>query len=196
MNDPNAPFWRRKSLAEMTEAEWESLCDRCGRCCLVKLEDEDTAATYFTDVGCRLLDGQTCRCTDYPHRTQKVSDCVRLTPRNINRIVWLPPTCGYRLVADGKYAEAIASLRAAAGGDSTDERARIAKADALVATRQYEAAHAVLTDTVRRHPASGPAFWRLAMSVFWSSEMPLAPSATSFVRSTTRRKPRSRSCGS
>ena len=97
------PFWRRKSLAEMTDSEWESLCDGCGKCCLVKLEDaDDFRATYFTDVGCKLLDGETCRCTDYKHRTDKVKDCVRLTPRNIRRIVWLPPSCGYRLVADGK----------------------------------------------------------------------------------------------
>jgi uncharacterized cysteine cluster protein YcgN (CxxCxxCC family) len=87
----------------MTDSEWESLCDGCGRCCLVKLEDaDDSARTYFTDVGCRLLDGDTCRCRDYPNRTAKVKDCVRLTPRNINRIVWLPPTCAYRLLADGR----------------------------------------------------------------------------------------------
>jgi uncharacterized cysteine cluster protein YcgN (CxxCxxCC family) len=99
----DAPFWRRKSLAEMTDSEWESLCDGCGRCCLVKLEDaDDSARTYFTDVGCRLLDADTCRCRDYPNRSAKVKDCVRLTPRNINRIVWLPPTCAYRLLADGR----------------------------------------------------------------------------------------------
>jgi uncharacterized protein len=98
-----APFWHRKSLSEMTDSEWESLCDGCGRCCLVKLEDaDDSARTYFTDVGCRLLDGHSCRCRDYPNRTAKVKDCVRLTPRNINRIVWLPPTCAYRLLADGR----------------------------------------------------------------------------------------------
>jgi uncharacterized protein len=97
------PFWKTKSLEEMTDSEWESLCDGCGRCCLVKLEDaDDKNRTYFTDVGCRLLDGATCRCTDYPNRTNKVPDCVRLTPRNVRRIVWLPPTCGYRLVADGR----------------------------------------------------------------------------------------------
>ena len=97
------PFWQRKSLKEMTDSEWESLCDGCGRCCLVKLEDaDDSSRTYFTDVGCRLLDGETCRCSDYPNRTAKVKDCVRLTPRNINRIVWLPPTCAYRLLADGR----------------------------------------------------------------------------------------------
>ena len=103
MGRDEEPFWRRKSLGKMTDSEWESLCDGCGRCCLVKLEDaDDSARTYFTDVGCRLLDGQSCRCRDYPNRTAKVSDCVRLTPRNINRIVWLPPTCAYRLLADGR----------------------------------------------------------------------------------------------
>ena len=103
MSDDSISFWRRKSLAEMTDSEWESLCDGCGRCCLVKLEDADDASrTYFTDVGCRLFDSSACRCRDYPNRTKKVKDCVRLTPRNINRIVWLPPSCAYRLVADGR----------------------------------------------------------------------------------------------
>jgi uncharacterized cysteine cluster protein YcgN (CxxCxxCC family) len=99
----DVPFWKTKTLSEMSEREWESLCDGCGKCCLVKLEDADDATkTYFTDVGCKLLDGQTCRCADYKHRTDKVSDCVRLTPRNIKRIVWLPPSCAYRLVAEGR----------------------------------------------------------------------------------------------
>ena len=97
-----APFWRTKRLGEMTPAEWESLCDGCGRCCLNKLIDEDTNETVFTDVGCKLLDGETCRCTDYAHRQAKVKDCVRLTPRNVRRLTWLPPTCGYRLVAEGR----------------------------------------------------------------------------------------------
>src|SRR4051812_23665897 len=92
-NPQDKPFWKTKSLEQMTDSEWESLCDGCGRCCLVKLEDaDDKNRTYFTDVGCRLLDGDTCRCTDYPNRTKQVPDCVRLTPRNVRRIVWLPPT--------------------------------------------------------------------------------------------------------
>src|SRR5262249_39213640 len=104
MSDDEIPFWRRKSLAQMTDSEWESLCDGCGRCCLVKLEDaDDSSRTYFTDVGCRLLDSSSCRCRDYSDRTAKVKDCVRLTPRNINRIVWLPPSCAYRLLAEGRY---------------------------------------------------------------------------------------------
>ena len=95
------PFWKTKSLAEMTESEWESLCDGCGRCCLVKLEDEDTAKIHFTDIGCRLLDGATCRCTDYQNRTERVDDCVRLTPDNLAELNWLPPTCAYRLIGNG-----------------------------------------------------------------------------------------------
>src|SRR5215207_9775639 len=96
------PFWKRKAMKDMTRAEWESLCDGCGRCCLNKLQEEGTDRTYYTDVGCKLLDGQSCRCTDYVNRSAKVKDCVTLTTRNINRISWLPPTCGYKLVAAGK----------------------------------------------------------------------------------------------
>jgi uncharacterized cysteine cluster protein YcgN (CxxCxxCC family) len=96
------PFWRRKAMSEMTRAEWESLCDGCGRCCLNKLTDIDTGETVFTSVGCRLLDAGACRCRDYSHRQARVKDCVRLTPRNVKRLTWLPPTCGYRLVAEGK----------------------------------------------------------------------------------------------
>jgi uncharacterized cysteine cluster protein YcgN (CxxCxxCC family) len=96
------PFWRRKTLAQMSPAEWESLCDGCGRCCLNKLQDIDTGETVFTSVGCRLLNDKTCRCSDYGNRQRKVSDCVRLTPRNVRRLTWLPPTCAYRLVAEGR----------------------------------------------------------------------------------------------
>src|ERR1700728_3170191 len=96
------PFWRRKSLRQMSAAEWESLCDGCGRCCLNKLEEDIPAEklatgvkarVYYTDVGCKLLDGATCRCRDYPNRSAHVADCVRLTPDVIDEIGWLPPTC-------------------------------------------------------------------------------------------------------
>lgn len=96
------PFWRVKPLAAMDAAEWESLCDGCGRCCLVKLEDEDTGQVAYTDVACRLLDTATCRCADYENRSAQVADCVRLTPEAVTSLAWLPPTCGYRLVAEGK----------------------------------------------------------------------------------------------
>ena len=97
-----APFWRMKTLEEMSQDEWESLCDGCGRCCLVKLEDEDNGDIHFTDIGCRLLDAKTCRCRDYERRNQRVPDCVRLTPAGIRGLTWLPVTCAYRLIAEGK----------------------------------------------------------------------------------------------
>jgi uncharacterized cysteine cluster protein YcgN (CxxCxxCC family) len=100
--DQELPFWRRKAMKDMTREEWESLCDGCGRCCLNKLQEEGSDRTFYTDVGCRLLDTHACRCTDYANRSEIVKDCVTLSPRNINRISWLPPTCAYRLVADGK----------------------------------------------------------------------------------------------
>ena len=99
--DDQLPFWRRKAMKDMTQTEWESLCDGCGRCCLNKLMEEGSDRTFYTDVGCRLLDSQTCRCKDYENRAAKVEDCVQLSPRNINRISWLPPTCAYRLIANG-----------------------------------------------------------------------------------------------
>ena len=98
---PGEPFWR-KPLAELNRREWESLCDGCGRCCLVKLEDEDTGRIHFTDVACKLFDAGTCRCRDYPRRQKKVHDCVRLTPEAVQSIPWLPPTCAYRLRREGK----------------------------------------------------------------------------------------------
>jgi uncharacterized cysteine cluster protein YcgN (CxxCxxCC family) len=101
VSDAGAPFWRTKSLDAMSPEEWESLCDGCGRCCLVKLEDEDTGDIAYTDVGCTLLDAGACRCRDYANRQAKVPDCVRLTPDTVRTLSWLPPTCAYRLLAEG-----------------------------------------------------------------------------------------------
>lgn len=95
-------FWKTKQLEELSPVEWESLCDGCGLCCLNKLEDWDTGAVAFTSVACRLLDGSTCRCSDYPNRQATVPDCIQLTPQEVREISWLPPTCGYRLVRDGE----------------------------------------------------------------------------------------------
>ena len=95
-------FWRLKPLEAMTAAEWESLCDGCVRCCLVKLEDEDTGEVAYTDVGCTLLEGDSCRCRDYGGRQARVPDCVRLTPDAVRTLSWLPPTCAYRLLAEGR----------------------------------------------------------------------------------------------
>jgi uncharacterized cysteine cluster protein YcgN (CxxCxxCC family) len=97
-----APFWRRKTLSEMTLDEWESLCDGCGRCCLHKLEDADTAVVSYTEVACRLLDLGTCRCRNYAERTLLVPDCVELTPHNLSNLHWLPPTCAYRRLGEGR----------------------------------------------------------------------------------------------
>jgi uncharacterized protein len=96
------PFWKRKRLEDLSRAEWESLCDGCARCCLVKLEDEDTGRIHFTSAACKLLDGGSCRCTDYQNRNARVPDCVRLTPDNVGQLSWLPNTCAYRLLDEGK----------------------------------------------------------------------------------------------
>jgi uncharacterized cysteine cluster protein YcgN (CxxCxxCC family) len=95
------PFWKTKTLAEMNDAEWESLCDGCGLCCLNKLEDWETGEIVWTSVRCTLLDGESCRCSDYENRQATVPDCIRLTVESVSEISWLPPTCGYRLVRDG-----------------------------------------------------------------------------------------------
>jgi uncharacterized protein len=99
-DDP--PFWKKKRLDEMTPEEWESLCDGCGRCCLIKLEDEDTCEIVYTRVACQLLDIGACRCKSYETRHQEVSDCVRLTPEGAANLEWLPDSCAYRKIARGE----------------------------------------------------------------------------------------------
>ncbi len=94
-------FWKRKSLADMDALEWESLCDGCGLCCMHKVEDEDTGQVFYTNLACRLLDTQTCRCTNYPQRAKLVSDCLRLTPASTEAFEWLPASCAYRLLSRG-----------------------------------------------------------------------------------------------
>lgn len=96
------PFWREKTLAEMSPGEWESLCDGCGKCCLHKLQYEDTGEVDYTNVACRLLDVESCRCTNYVRRQRHVPDCVKLRPEQVEELVWLPSTCAYRLLAEGK----------------------------------------------------------------------------------------------
>ena len=96
------PFWKRKKLNEMTKQEWESLCDGCARCCLIKLEDVDTGKVDYTDAACKLLDTNTCKCQGYSNRKELVADCIVLSPQNIKNLKWMPSTCAYRLVAEGK----------------------------------------------------------------------------------------------
>lgn len=95
-------FWDEKPLSEMSPAEWEALCDGCGRCCLVKLEDEDSGEIITSDVHCKLLDGESCRCTNYPERQSIVPDCIKLTLANVTELAWIPTTCAYRRLAEGR----------------------------------------------------------------------------------------------
>lgn len=95
------PFWQRKTLAQMNRKEWESLCDGCGRCCLNKFE-EDSGEILYTDVACKLLNTESCRCSNYRQRQKLVPDCVNLTVETMLDMTCLPPTCGYRLLQEGK----------------------------------------------------------------------------------------------
>jgi uncharacterized protein len=95
-------FWEDKSLEEMSSTEWEALCDGCGRCCVHKLEDEETGLLYPTNVACKLLDRRNGTCLDYKNRMKRVSDCVKLDPKNLDGLEWLPATCAYRIRAAGE----------------------------------------------------------------------------------------------
>ena len=99
---PRKPFWQTKRLDQMTPAEWESLCDGCGLCCLIRFEDEDSGEIIPTRVSCRLFDDQLCRCSDYEHRKATVPDCIKLTPNNIEDLEWMPKSCAYRRLHEGR----------------------------------------------------------------------------------------------
>jgi uncharacterized cysteine cluster protein YcgN (CxxCxxCC family) len=101
----DVPFWVAKPLEAMTHAEWESLCDGCGQCCLLKVEDEDTGRIFLTELACRLLDLRSCRCRDYGNRHASVPDCVVIDKDNVRGISWLPESCAYRRLAEGRGLE-------------------------------------------------------------------------------------------
>jgi uncharacterized cysteine cluster protein YcgN (CxxCxxCC family) len=96
------PFWQTKRLEQMSRAEWESLCDGCGLCCLVRFEDEDSGEVVPTRVHCKLFDAERCTCTDYANRREHVPDCIKLTPWNIEALKWMPLSCGYRRINEGR----------------------------------------------------------------------------------------------
>jgi uncharacterized protein len=151
-------FWKTKTLEEMSDVEWESLCDGCARCCLEKLEDEDTGKIYFTHIACRLLDAGLCTCKDYEHRSDKVPDCVRLTPQNVRTLNWLPPSCGYRLVAEGRDLYWWHPL--ISGDPNTVHEAGVSVRGRVVASEE-EVAAADLEDHIVRWPGLLPKLARL-----------------------------------
>ena len=95
-------FWKTKTLRQMSSSEWEALCDGCGKCCLIKLIDDLTDDLHYTTVACKLLDCDSCRCGDYNNRKKLVEDCVILSPRLVEELHWMPSTCAYRLIYEGK----------------------------------------------------------------------------------------------
>ncbi|MEN4012966.1 MAG: YcgN family cysteine cluster protein [Chloroflexota bacterium] len=102
LSDSEVPFWKRKRLEETSLSEWESLCDGCAWCCLYRLQDDDSGEVFTTSVACRLLDLKTCRCQDYSRRFEKISTCVKITPQTARAFTWLPSTCAYRCLAEGR----------------------------------------------------------------------------------------------
>ncbi len=110
MTNQQKPFWEEKKLTEMNRDEWESLCDHCGKCCLLKLQDEDSEndeaeSVYYTDVVCNLFDKKDGHCTDYWNREVQVPTCIKLTQDNLDDIEWLPPSCAYRRILEGRGLE-------------------------------------------------------------------------------------------
>jgi len=95
---PETPFWERKTLEELTDTEWESLCDGCGQCCLHKLVNEESTDVFYTRVACALLNTETARCSHYPERFSKVKDCLDVRGMTVSELAWMPKTCAYRLV--------------------------------------------------------------------------------------------------
>ena len=141
------PYWQRKRLSEMTRAEWEALCDGCGRCCLNKIEDEPTGKISYTDISCRLLDTKTCRCASYEDRKRFVPECQILTSRNLNKYSWLPSTCAYRLLKEGKHLQWWHPL--VSGDPETVHNAGISVRDKVISEREC--------DDLENHVVSWPA---------------------------------------
>ncbi|HEY9200899.1 MAG TPA: YcgN family cysteine cluster protein [Gammaproteobacteria bacterium] len=134
-------FWQSKTLAQMSEAEWESLCDGCGRCCLIKLEDEDTGELHFTSVSCHLLDIDSCRCKDYPNRQFRVPECLQVKNMAAEEYQWLPASCAYRLLAQGQPLydwHPLISGRQASVAEAGITVARLARSEDTVRPRELQ----------------------------------------------------------
>ncbi len=153
MSEDSGPFWQSKTLDEMSSAEWESLCDGCGRCCLVKLEDEDTGDLHHTDIACRLFDPDSCRCRDYPRRSEIVPDCVTLTPHEVRTLRWLPPTCAYRRLAEGR---GLAWWHPLVSGDPATVEAAGVSARGRVFASEDEVSVETMQSRIRRWPNLEP----------------------------------------
>lgn len=129
-------FWEVKRLDQMNAEEWERLCDGCGRCCLIRFEDEETGEVIPTRVACRLFDDATCRCTNYPRRKRHVPDCIKLTPHNVEDLNWMPRSCAYRRLHEGR---GLASWHPLVSGDPESvHRAGISMRGQTVSERVFE----------------------------------------------------------
>ncbi len=142
------PFWKTKKLSEMNPEEWESLCDGCGRCCIYVMHNEETGDVFETDIACTLFDIKKRQCTDYQNRLKKVSDCVQLTPDNVGALKWMPPTCAYRRLAEGKGLPKWHPLRT--GDKKSVVRAKIAVTTDLVSEDDLEITDALLESRITR----------------------------------------------
>ncbi|HVN52800.1 MAG TPA: YcgN family cysteine cluster protein [Anaerolineaceae bacterium] len=130
------PFWKTKTLGEMTPEEWESLCDGCARCCLIKFQDEETGKVYQTNVACKLLDIYHCRCTSYPERARRVPTCLVLNEDLAKQLDWMPETCAYRRLANGQDLEWWHPL--VSGSPKTVHQARISVRNRVVSERDID----------------------------------------------------------
>lgn len=139
MTNNKKKFWETTPMEEMTTRQWESLCDGCGRCCLEKLEDEDTGEVFYTSVACRFLNIEICRCSVYEKRAALASECLFLTPEKARTIDWLPATCAYRLLAEGKPLEWWHPL--VSGDPDTIHQAGISVRDKIISAGHIDPDH-------------------------------------------------------
>ncbi len=120
-------FWLEKKLQDLNHDEWESLCDNCGKCCVIKLQNEENNELFYTNVSCKLLNTENCKCTNYKNRKNIVPDCVKLTPNNLTQLTWMPATCAYKLVNEGKDLPNWHPLNQSSDSSTISEKYSVAK---------------------------------------------------------------------